>query len=154
MRRTASFVVACGVALSMLSTGAAAAPSPAEAERGRVFIDFVRYDPAGTDTGSNAHLNKEIVVIKNSTSKRRTLTGWTLRDMGSNHVYRFPVTTLKPGRSIAVHTGLGVDRAGHRYWRERDYVWNNDGDKATLRTRGGSQVDACAWGDGNGSTGC
>jgi hypothetical protein len=31
------------------------------------------YDPAGSDTGTNAHINKEIVVIKNSTGKARIL---------------------------------------------------------------------------------
>jgi hypothetical protein len=31
-------------------------------------------------------------------------------------------------------------------------VWNNDGDRATLRTNGFKLIDRCKWGDG--STGC
>jgi hypothetical protein len=90
-----------------------------------VHIDFVRYDPAGPDTGTNANINKEIVVIKNGTGKARSLTGWTLRDT-SSHVYRFPATRLRPGHSVTVHIGKGHNRPGQRYWGQGNYVWNND----------------------------
>jgi Lamin Tail Domain len=84
-------------------------------ERGSVHINFVRYDPAGSDTGTNAHINKEIVVIKNSTGKARILTGRTLRDT-AGHVYHFPQTRLRSGHSVTVHTGKGHNRPGQRYW--------------------------------------
>ena len=67
----------------------------------------MRYDPAGTDTGSNAHLNKEIVVVRNGTGKKRVLTGWTLRDP-EGHVYRFPATTLRPGRAVRLALSAAV----------------------------------------------
>jgi hypothetical protein len=121
--------------------------------RGSVHIDFVRYDPAGPDTGTNANINKEIVVIKNGTGKARSLTGWTLRDT-SSHVYHFPATRLRPGHSVTVHTGKDHNRPGQRYWGWGNYVWNNDGDKAILRNTGGTLVDTCKWGDGDGTTGC
>jgi hypothetical protein len=104
-------------AVSVLALGLAV---PADASqvhdpaRGSVHINFVRYDPAGTDTGTNAHINKEIVVIKNGTGKARSLTGWTLRDT-AGHVYRFPATRLRPGHSVTVHTGKGHNRPGQRY---------------------------------------
>jgi hypothetical protein len=119
-----------------------------------VFIDFVRYDPAGRDTGTNAHINKEVVVIHNSTSQRKVLTGWMLRNT-SGHVYRFPTTALQPGGFVIVHTGKGKNQPGQRYWGQGFYVWNNDGDKAILRTKGGRHIDTCDWGSGGGGgTGC
>jgi Lamin Tail Domain len=147
------------IAFAAVSVFALGLAAPADASpvqdpaRGSVHIDFVRYDPAGTDTGANAHINKEIGVIKNGTSKARMLTGWTLRDT-SGHVYRFPATRLRPGHSVTVHTGKGHNRPGQRYWGQGWYVWNNTGDTATLRTNSFKLIDRCKWGDGDGSTGC
>jgi hypothetical protein len=132
------------IAFAAISVFALGLAVPADASpvrdpaRGSVHIDFVRYDPAGTDTGTNAHINKEIVIIKNGTGKARSLTGWTLRDT-AGHVYPFPSTRLRPGQ---------------RYWGEGWYVWNNDGDRATLRTNSFKLIDRCKWGDGDGTTGC
>ena len=92
--------------------------------------------------------------ITNRTNQRRSLRGWTLRDRGSTHVYRFPRTTLRPGRTVIVHTGNGRDRGLQRYMDQGFYIWNNDGDRALLRTRGGTAKDRCSWGDGDGTTGC
>jgi hypothetical protein len=61
------------------------------------------------------------------------LTGWTLRDR-AGHVYRFRYIRLGPGHSVTVHTGKGDNRSGQRYWGQGYYVWNNDGDRATLRS--------------------
>jgi hypothetical protein len=145
-------VAAAGVFALALAAPAHAAPVQGTA-RGSVHINFVRYDPAGPDTGTNAHINKEIVVIKNSTGKARVLTGWTLRDR-AGHVYRFPQTRLRSGHSVTVHTGKGHNRPGQRYWGQGNYVWNNDGDRATLRTDGFNLIDRCRWGDGDGTTDC
>ncbi len=140
--------------MSMATTAEAVTPTQDLEARGRVFINSVTYDPAGSDTGTNAHVNKEIVRITNSTNKRRSLRGWTLRDRGSIHVYRFPRTTLRPGRTVKVHTGRGRDRGLQRYWDLGSYVWNNTGDKAILRNRAGRVIDTCSWGDGDGTAGC
>jgi hypothetical protein len=63
---------------------------------GRIFINFVRYDPAGSDSGSNAHVNKDIIKITNGTHQRRNLAGWKLRDR-NKHTYRFPRTSVGRG---------------------------------------------------------
>jgi hypothetical protein len=142
-------------AVSVFALAGLAGPAHASSAQGRgsVHINFVRYDPAGPDTGTNAHINKEIVVIKNSTGKARILTGWTLRDT-AGHVYHFPQTRLRSGHSVTVHTGKGHNRPGQRYWGQGNYVWNNDGDRATLRNSSFSLIDRCRWGDGDGTTGC
>lgn len=120
---------------------------------GGVFINFVQYDSPGPDNGSNYSLNHEYVVITNGTAHLKRLKGWTLRDT-AGHVYRFPRTNLKPGHSVTVHTGSGRNNPGDRYWGQGNYVWNNDGDTAILRTRAGALIDKCHWVSGGGSTGC
>ncbi|HYO31414.1 MAG TPA: lamin tail domain-containing protein [Nocardioidaceae bacterium] len=132
----------------------ASATSPvASAARRSVHIDFVRYNPAGPDTGDNKHVNKEVVVITNGTRKARSLTDWTLWDRQS-YVYRFRPTVLRPGRSVTVHTGNFKISPGHRYWGNDFYVWDNRGDAAILRTRAGGVVDVCRWGEGDGRRDC
>lgn len=138
--------------LSAVALLAVSTPAPAAAA-GRIYISKVQYDSPGTDNGSNTSINAEWVRITNSTSSKRTLTGWTLRD-ASSHVYKFPTTTLKAGASLRVHTGKGTNTATDKYWKLSYYVWNNTGDKATLKNRAGTIIDTCKWGDGSGVTYC
>src|SRR3954471_15031358 len=142
--------------LSAVAVGAALAvavlPSTADAASA-VRLGTVQYDSPGSDTGSNLSLNAEWVTITNHAATKRTLTGWTLRD-GQSHVYRFPAFTLAAGASVRVHTGNGADGAQNLYWANSNYVWNNTGDKATLKNKAGTTIDTCSWGDGSGSTYC
>jgi hypothetical protein len=111
---------------------------------GGARITAIYFDSPGSDTGSNSSLNAEWVQIKNTTSTRKTLTGWTLRDT-SSHVYRFPTYNLPAGASVKVHTGSGSNTATNLYWHEGYYVWNNSGDTATLKNASGNVVDRCAY---------
>ena len=115
-----------------------------------VRITRVVYDPPGSDDGSN--LNAERVVVRNVSGRRKDLTGWRLSD-AAGHVYRLPAFSLPAGDTVTVHSGNGRKRAHHLYagW---GYTWNNTGDIARLRTRGGVLADRCSWGDGSGSTTC
>ena len=112
--------------------------------RPAIRIVKIYYDSPGTDTGSNSSLNAEWIRIKNTGSKRRTLTGWKIRD-ASGHVYRFGRFRLRPGRTLTVHTGRGSNTARHRYWGRERYVWNNRRDTATLKNRRGSIVERCSY---------
>ena len=118
-----------------------------------VRFSRVQYDSPGSDTGSNRSLNAEWAQLHNYGSRTRALTGWTIRDR-SGHVYRFPRFSLKPGRSVRLHTGRGQNSASDLYWRQGAYVWNNTGDRAILRNKAGSRVDTCTWIDGPGATNC
>ncbi|WP_246456546.1 lamin tail domain-containing protein [Nocardioides mesophilus] len=129
-----------------LSSVDAAAISP-------VRFSYVQYDSPGTDTGSNRSLNAEYVVVKNFGQKSRSITGWTVRDL-NGHVYRFGRFTIKPGKTVRLHTGRGSNSRTDVYWRRDWYVWNNTGDKATLKNKSGTTVDTCKWGDGDGNTAC
>ena len=145
LRRLTSAAVASAVLLTLGSTPADAA--------GPVRLGRIQYDSPGTDTRSNRSLNAESVTIVNRGRQARVLTGWTLRDT-AGHVFRFPRFTLRPGRSVQVHTGRGRNDGNDLFWRMGNYVWNNTGDRATLRTARGKVVDRCRWGDGPGVKVC
>ena len=123
-------------------------------ERRGELIRAVAYDPAGADTAINYHLNREVVRVTNNSARVRRLTGWTLREKGSGHVYRFSRTRLRPGQSVTVHTGRGDDSGRHRYWDLYHYVWDNTGGDAVLRNRAGRVIVVCSWRDGDGRTSC
>ena len=118
--------------------------APAEAAGG-VRITKVYFDSPGSDTGSNLSLNAEYVTIKNFGTRTRTVSGWTLRDRGSVHVFHFPTFRLAPGARVTIHTGTGAKTAHSLYWGMSWYVWNNTGDTATLRRASGTLVDRCTF---------
>lgn len=110
-----------------------------------VKIHKIYFDSPGSDGGSNASLNAEYIVIKNTGSGRVGLGGWTVRDIAS-HVYRFPAGFgIGAGATVTLHTGSGASGATHRYWGMGWYVWNNDGDTARLRRANGTLADACSY---------
>jgi hypothetical protein len=111
---------------------------------GGVAIKAIYFDSPGSDDGSNSSLNAEWVRLKNTTSTRKTLTGWTLHD-GASHIYPFPSFSLAAGGYVKVHTGSGSNTAGNLYWRSAGYIWNNTGDTATLRNANGTLIDQCSY---------
>jgi Lamin Tail Domain len=119
--------------------------SPAEAAF-RMQISEIFYNSPGPDTGSNASLNAEWVQLHNSSGSRLTLTGWTVRDR-AGHIFRFGTFTIKAHGFVKIHTGKGRRTQTDRYWGRSSYVWNNDGEKATLRDNHGNEIDHCAYRD-------
>lgn len=133
----------CGLAtLSLAPTSSAA-----------VRIVKIYFDPAGADTGSNSSLNAEWIRLKNTGTTGRSLTNWRVRDRQA-HVYRFGSYTLGAGKTVTIHTGRGANTAANRYWRLDNYVWNNDGDKATLKRANGTVVDTCSYSGAGSSVAC
>lgn len=142
-------IIAATVGAMLLAVGVTGHADAA----GGLRITEVYYDSPGSDSGSNTSLNAEFVVLKNFSSKTKTLTGWTVRDR-SAHVYRFGTFRLAAGSKVTLHTGTGTNTAHHRYWRSAAYIWNNTGDRATLKNKSGNIVDRCTWGDGSGVIAC
>lgn len=134
MRRVILSVAALAVIAVSFATSVQAA-SPVQIRR-------VYFNPPGTDTGSNSSLNGEYVLLKNVTGTARTITGWTISD-AQRHVYKFRTFRLGAYRYVYVHTGHGSDTTLHRYWNSSAYIWNNTGDRATLRNARGTLVDYC-----------
>jgi len=75
-----------------------------------------------------------------------SLANWTLRDK-AGHVYTFGTFTLKAHASVKIHTGHGANTAANLYWRHSWYIWNNDGDTATLKTAASAPESRCAYSD-------
>jgi hypothetical protein len=135
MRRR--FVTVLGMAIAVLIC----IPALASAA---IRIDWIYFDPPGSDT--SAKRNQEYVVITNKGNHKQSLANWRLRDR-ANHVFLFPSGfKLKPGKSVRVHTGHGQDDHNDLYWDSGSYIWNNDGDKATLKSAKGKVKDTCSYG--------
>ena len=135
MLRSAMAVVASTASVLALTAG------PAEATP-VIKVAQVYYNSPGTDTRSNYSLNGEYVVLKNTTSTARYLTGWTVTD-ASSHVYKFGTYKLGAYASVRVHTGSGTNTATNRYQGRAAYVWNNDTDTAYLRNPAGTLIHKC-----------
>jgi len=67
------------------------------------------------------------------------MTNWTLSDWKEKHVYVFPVFMING--KVKLHKGYGEDNETDLFWQKNFYVWNNDGDNATLRDENGEIVD-------------
>jgi Lamin Tail Domain len=109
-------------------------------------IHEIFYNSPGPDRGSNASLNAEWVQLHNNSGHPVTLTHWTLRDR-AGHVYTFGTYRLKAHGFVKVHTGKGSNTQANRYWRHSWYIWNNDGDGATLKNAGGTVISRCSYSD-------
>jgi lamin tail-like protein len=132
-------------------TAPAVPPVPAA---GSVQFTKIQYNSPGTDTGRTTSLNGEWFRLTNKTAKAMDLKGWTVRDV-ANHRYTFTSSfRLGAGASVYVHTGRGTATSTNRYWGSKRYIWNNDGDTATVRTAAGKTIDTCKWGKGSGVTSC
>ena len=126
--------------------------APAQAAN-RMQIHKIQYNSPGPDNGSNSSLNAEWVQLHNRSASRITLTGWTLRDT-AGHVYTFGTYTIRAHGYVKIHTGRGTNTQTDRYWGRRAYVWNNDGDRATLKNRNGTVIDRCSYSGGDTSVIC
>ncbi|WP_348530496.1 lamin tail domain-containing protein [Methanothrix sp.] len=99
-------------------------------------VSFVAPSP------ERANLNDEWVEIENIGRIDVDLTGWSISDE-QEHTYVFPDGfMLRSGARVKVHTGAGNDTQEDLYWGRSVPVWNNDGDKATLRDGSGSIIDS------------
>jgi hypothetical protein len=78
------------------------------------------------------------VQLHNTSGHRITLTGWTLRD-NQSHVYKFGTYKIKAHGYVRIHTGKGTNSQTDRYWGRGWYVWNNTGDRATLKDNSGNR---------------
>lgn len=106
-----------------------------------IIISAVQFDAPGDDR-TKENLNGEWVEISNSRYSDVDLAGWTLNDDG-NHAYNFPSGfKIKSGNSVKIHTGSGADTESDLYWNSGRPVWNNDGDTATLKDKGGKVIDS------------
>jgi hypothetical protein len=144
-------LASAAAALAILATAALATPALAAsarpaAVRSPVAIHEIFYNSPGSDRGSNASLDAEFVDLHNSSASPVTLTRWTLRD-AANHVYTFGTYRLGPHADVRIHTGRGANTQVNLHWKKSWYIWNNNGDKATLENAGRTVMSACSYSD-------
>ncbi|CAN5231171.1 lamin tail domain-containing protein [soil metagenome] len=137
MLRRAFFVFACVLAAMTVNAVPAQAASVFQFRK-------IQYDSPGTDTRTNAQINKEYVVIKNTSGSAKSLKGYTVHD-AQHHVYTFGTFTLAAGATVTLRTGKGTNTKWTRYWGSGNYVWNNTGDTAYLKTASNATADTCKW---------
>jgi len=144
MRRLRMIAMAAVVPLSL---GALLAPQAASAAPASpVSIKFIFYNPPGRDTGSNASLKAEYVMLENNTNHRVTITHWTVTDK-AHHTYKFGRKTLAADAIVIVHTGRARNQGFNVYWNRTAYAWSNTGDTATLKNAAGVVKDRCSYSD-------
>ena len=118
----------------------------------RVIIEHINHNPPGKDSPDKS--NEEFVVLENEGTEKISLGGWTLTDETATgarrHVYTFPRTvSLAPREKAYVHTGQGEDSfekgnppKWNLFWGRHSFVWNNEGDTATLFDAERNRVDS------------
>ncbi|BDZ59193.1 lamin tail-like protein [Barrientosiimonas humi] len=143
MRRfVAALAAACALTVSVSANSTAEAALPPVK-----FGTFVA-DPAGADLPiSTTKLNAEFIRLTNTTTRSIVMTGYTVRDNGDAHIYRFPSGyTIGSKRTVTLHTGTGRNTSTDLYWgRTSQYVWNNTGDTARLLSPTGRLVHSCTY---------
>ena len=137
-----NLVASLAVSAAVLGIGAA----PAAAATKPVLFTYVYVDSPGTDNRSAASLNKEYFRLTNQLDKPVSLKNWSVKD-AAGKVIKFGAITLPKRGTFTVHTGKGTQGspAGHYYWGSGNYIWNNTGDTATLRSPSGATMDTCTW---------
>lgn len=107
---------------------------------GKWFVDL-----PGTDKATAANLNKEYIVVTNTTTKAIYLKGYRVRDYKAKHTYTFGAFTLGAKKSVTLHTGAGKNNATNVYWNQRNFVWNNDRETAQLLNTKSQTVASCTY---------
>ena len=98
-------------------------------EEGNIVIDYIHYE------------SPEWVRIANKGNTAIDMGSWSLNDV-AGHIYIFPTGfILGPHESVRIHTEKGSDTETDLYMNKGRPVWNNDGDKATLRDEKGIIID-------------
>ncbi len=82
-------------------------------------------------------LDKEIVVIENTSGQDVNLTGWKLFSVEGSQSFDFPAGfVIKAGQSITV---ASYTSTGTLKW-SNGYIWNNNGDQGILYDSSGNEV--------------
>ena len=81
----------------------------------------------------NVDLEKEIVKMKNKSSKKIDISNWRLLSVKGEQEFYFPEgTVVKPGEIIKVASGRNAEKDSETIFWTGAYIWNNNGDSAKL----------------------
>lgn len=98
---------------------------------------------------SQVNSSKESVTIVNEGGTDVKLDGWELSDEGGNTFSSFGEIVLAPGRTVTVYSEQSLDSdecdesegPQHELCWDSSFVWNDDGETATLVNSRGETVD-------------
>lgn len=108
-----------------------------------IRIHKIRYDPPGADYRTKRQLRAEYIVVKN-TGKGQASRGLGYQGHSRTQVH-VPQVSDRPWRLRQDPHREGRNVKGDLYWGSGNFVWNNDGDKASLRKQSGRTVDTCGY---------
>jgi hypothetical protein len=137
--------------------GGSTPTTPTAPKTGDVVFSKIVYNSPGVDNRSNTSLNAEYVRLTNKTGKTVNLKGWSIKDVAGNLYTVKTDQQVAAGGTAYVHSGKGTNGrpdAKHRYWNRTNYVWNNSGDTAYLRSPSGKSIDTCKWTSNKNQTYC
>ncbi|MCG9479040.1 MAG: thermonuclease family protein [Actinomycetia bacterium] len=97
----------------------------------------INYDAPGND---NENINEEYVVITSTSDEPVDLSGYTIKDSGTN-IFKFPRLLLDRGEKVFIYSGKGNQGEGKLFWGSDTPIWNNSGDTLYLRNTEGLLVD-------------
>lgn len=101
-----------------------------------ISVVSFNYDAEGND---NKNLNDEYVTFRNVCNYTVDMSGWEIKDEGTN-IHKIKPFTLPPSSEISIHSGSGKNSNSNLYWNSRRAIWNNDKDTLFLRDNNGTLV--------------
>lgn len=111
--------------------------SDVKAKGDQLAIEEMQVNAPGVD---DWHKNQEYLVFTNTGSNSLELSGWTVRNE-EERTYQFPDGfTLRPNKTVTLHSGSGDDTDTDLYWDSDRAVWKNDSDTITVRNADGNTV--------------
>ncbi|MCW4043110.1 MAG: lamin tail domain-containing protein [Candidatus Bathyarchaeota archaeon] len=96
---------------------------------GHIILLKLNYNAEGND---DENLNDEYVILQNIGDAPLNMTGWTIKDEGSN-IFTFPEYMLPADEVVTLHTGSGSNIENEIFWSKKGAVWNNKADAIYLR---------------------
>ena len=81
---------------------------PTASAVGKAKIDKVVYNPPGKDTGTNTHLNEEILVLRNNGDAPIEIGGWIVESNDKEYTFATG-TRIASDSTVILHTGRGSD---------------------------------------------
>lgn len=94
-----------------------------------IILLIFNYNAEGND---DENLNDEYVILQNIGDTPLNMTGWTIKDEGSN-IYTFPEDIMPTDQVVTLHTGSGSNTENEIFWSKKGAVWNNKADAIYLR---------------------
>jgi micrococcal nuclease len=96
---------------------------------GHIILLKFNYNAEGND---DENLNDEYVILQNIGDTPLNITGWTIKDEGSN-IFTFLEHVLPANEVVTLHTGSGSNTENEIFWSKKGAVWNNKADAIYLR---------------------